>query len=1491
MQITKKPYEISLWEDKLTYVVGEKEFENITDVTGTITASYYKEKKLCIIGSNTMDSPVRAINSKLVEKINGENIFTFSMYSQYWDQELSKLIWNPFMQYLTNERKVKLKYDGKWYDFVIKNIEEDSSTKCFTYTCKDLFINELAKTGFELEFDNDLGNNMGTLPELAQKVLEGSDWRLTDENDIIHQYIEEPLYQLKLNTDINATCVLGKNGYEKKIQIHSGETIYIFYSCLSNRSSILGFLYDYSHKQLIDDKNVFIDYSDSNPNGLYNCYIEVTWNENHSDTNTPLGTSSFISNRRGNRLVKNQKTWFDPVLQRTVKLYDNGTICGFDDTEYVSPASVQSYVTNGSNFTSTTGWYVGKASSSDASFPDLEIAVYPEITNSDLENYDGKSYLKFKASVEGQVLMNSGIQNNRTSIDGFIKGEKYILTLSGYRNIKKSTSITTKDIDLEIYEYELQNGVYTKQKDFLFSVVLKKTEGNQYKYECTCNYSISKEELKNKKIGIFIKQKIPEESTALATLHIEKMQFYPQRFYVNEEGAKEECAPGKLIDAQIKTIYSYYEKDAFTSEEDIEYLYKGETPGSYTPYYGQTNKEAFEKVRSIIAKESNRFNLLQSLSELFESWIQFTIEHEPNGAISLDEEYRQKKWVTYKQYKGRDNSIGFKYGINLKSIRRTLDSEGLVSKIIVKDNANEFAPGGFCSISRAVENPSGENSIYSFDYYIGQGMLDFTAVNNDLYLSSGGYLGYYRKLKGLNNEAQEKAEILAELVIDIANYDSQYQTYTLSADAAAQDKIDQEIKFKDLTGVEFSKALPEYQPYHPNKHGYDKNKEEWWKDKDLAWEFYKKVDDEYVKTDEQPIYDGGNAKSHYARLKWWDNNEAKKIAAAIAKDTTIEKEHRKISDKQLELKEAAILQEDNIKKRLTEIKTEKININLTFYKKYSRFIQEGSWISEDYIDDNLYYIDALSTLYTSSRPQVRYSIEVIELSQIDEYSGFKFALGDKTFVEDREFFGWAYDGSKRLYREEVIISEVDTYLDSPEQNKIVVQNYKTQFEDLFQRIVATAQQIQFSTGEYKRAASTVKADGTIEITTLQNSLANNAIVLQNAKDQSVIIGDDGITTTNLARPAEILRIVSGGIYLTENGGETWTTGISASGINASCITTGSLNAAEVNITMGSTAAMRWDYLGISAFKRDENGIHPGTFTRFDQFGLYGLNSSEGNYDPLDGAQDWETAMTKLKQDADFGLTWDGFWLKAKGTEGYVSISSERDFEVIRKSTNEEGQEIEFPAIQIGRLNPNGDTSYYGIRISNSDGAVLETNQNGELWLKQKLSIQTNIEDNTVQIGALGIDNSYSGVGKVIDASNKFKVYEDGHVEGTNAHFSGGSTFTGTINATGGQIGGLTIEEWKDIGYSVQITSSNGIVLKNNTSTVLTATLYKGSVPCIDRVTENDNNGTPITYAIKYQWKENGINMGDKTERTIDVSLTEQDTSVVYECVITLEVQQ
>jgi hypothetical protein len=73
---------------------------------------------------------------------------------------------------------------------------------------------------------------------------------------------------------------------------------------------------------------------------------------------------------------------------------------------------------------------------------------------------------------------------------------------------------------------------------------------------------------------------------------------------------------------------------------------------------------------------------------------------------------------------------------------------------------------------------------------------------------------------------------------------------------------------------------------------------------------------------------------------------------------------------------------------------------------------------------------------------------------------------------------------------------------------------------------------------------------------LSDAFANNAYILSNVANQSVKWDEYGITTTDTSNPAEIVRITSGGIYLTEDGGDTWTTGINARGINAKTIKTG-----------------------------------------------------------------------------------------------------------------------------------------------------------------------------------------------------------------------------------------------------------------------------------------------------------------------------------------------
>jgi len=59
---------------------------------------------------------------------------------------------------------------------------------------------------------------------------------------------------------------------------------------------------------------------------------------------------------------------------------------------------------------------------------------------------------------------------------------------------------------------------------------------------------------------------------------------------------------------------------------------------------------------------------------------------------------------------------------------------------------------------------------------------------------------------------------------------------------------------------------------------------------------------------------------------------------------------------------------------------------------------EGTWINEDYIDDTKYYLDALEVAYTSSRPSLSYTINVLRLSELEKFSSKIFHLGDICYI-------------------------------------------------------------------------------------------------------------------------------------------------------------------------------------------------------------------------------------------------------------------------------------------------------------------------------------------------------------------------------------------------------------------------------------------------------------------------------------------------------------
>ena len=343
-----------------------------------------------------------------------------------------------------------------------------------------------------------------------------------------------------------------------------------------------------------------------------------------------------------------------------------------------------------------------------------------------------------------------------------------------------------------------------------------------------------------------------------------------------------------------------------------------------------------------------------------------------------------------------------------------------------------------------------------------------------------------------------------------------------------------------------------------------------------------------------------------------------------------------------------------------------------------------------------------------------------------------------------------------------------------------------------------------------------------------------------------------------------------------DGGVTWNTGITGSGINATYITSGYLNTGAINIMNSGFPSFRWDGIGLNAFQFevDQNtgepyGFNVAKFVRFDQYGIYGING-QSEFDP-NISQNEKVGEDKIWDEANFALTWKGFMLK--NDDGSVRITSTNDIQVM---------EGEIERIKIGRIVNNEDNAFlsdvYGIRISNSSGAtVMETDDQGELWLKNRLSIETS-ETNTVGIGKLGNPTNELSPGhgeRVIDANNKFVVYEDGHTKASSMHIDGDSTFTGQIFATGGQIGNLTIDQVESSVYQVVITSNVGSVVKQGSNVTLTAELLIG--------------GVPVESELSYQWYTPNGDIDGATNKTYEIEGVNFSNAAVlqYGCKITV----
>lgn len=1506
-----KPYELSVWEEELDES-GER----------------YKENKIAVIASSTLDAPEAAHSLVLHKNVNGETTLTFSIQYRYFDPMSEEMVVNPFAQYLVNERKVKLKYDDQWYDFIIRNHVETTDGMTWNITAEDAFVLELSKNGYSVELNTDLNNNLGTAAELAEEVLKGTEWQVDSERLI--QTIEEPLWTVTVpqpeegESPITFSAIklvqgkdsAGKNTIiETPVTFSSGATLYVFYSYIASREE------KYLQFIAADDESDFT-YDDNGvitaPN--YRIMEDVTYEEAEGNPGiaafiklngaTIMEIGPIYTEHHGYRLVYNQLMKYDPVTTQMVDLYhvdyDDGErqeIYHYNNYDYTTSNVVTSYITNGEDFNifengSLQGWEGGLTSGSDL-IP-LTLTTFPKIDKTiPLANLEYpaqiRGYLETKldgvlteASGEDaddtpgtfyqNVIFNSGFEDSASSIGYVGRGQEFVLRLRyGY-----SSSQATQQADIEPAEatsglravvakyktvkyrkgsdiYLLKSfspddviirfdGSFTEQNSYITAGGFKvdggvtdystylidgvlQTPSTKYcyvdkaidnktfiwnpdegEYEELLNDSnflnyyytvgtavkpISNKEMTDPltHIGIFFylenqgSEQAPSNPLVGDYLYFEDMQL--TQCIRDSEGRV--VTIGNIPTAAVSVTDCFYLKpkeDADPSDLEIcgskEELARnlGISADLIQPTYN-TNSE---KILTVEESHSNCFNILQTIAETFECWVHLRVEHDEQGKLIL-EDNKPQKYVVFDEFAGKENFAGFRYGINLQSIERTIDSAEVVTKLIVEPIQNEYVDNGIVTIQDAKSNPTGESYLLNLDYFCKQGLIknpsDCQSDLSDFYAQMKAYNIVLKEFEqkrinleasmlalnsnrnvysGLVDEAQEdRNKSLASFEettgMSYSDYVEKWDTIDQEADASAQDKIVSFLKVDSIVELvssiyQDSVILNTYGGLLSNiNEEYKQLRLECYGTEDYSFIVSRSTTDiegnpvvnvainlsDYVEPFKGSFYDSNNTlqSSFESSLnsKNFETNSEKTgdVPCTTIKITEIPPNYQikygdttivptvqsplviDVTDNTLKnYKLVPLVEQQGCVDRINEILELKKDLETEFYAKYSRFIQEGQWSSQDYVDPDLYYLDALQVSRDYAEPKVSYSINVVDVSEIEDLQNYIFEIGDKTYIEDTEFFGWIENNSgiKMPAKEEVIVTEAEWHLDNPVDNVITVQNYRTEFEDLFQRLNATVQTVQYNENSYAKTTSILNMGGTINQELLLASLNSIGGREYNLTSDGTVISDsEGILIRDLTNPRNLMRLSNGGLKISDDAGYTWRTAIDGYGINIGEVYTGVLSTKRVLIQDGNAPSFRWDSNGLSAYKKKEEtdpedapDYDLKTYVRFDQYGLYGVKGVSHEDYVMTGIDD-------IEDKANFGITWHGFFIRSAHDDGRISITEDNDIQVLQ---GEKGDEIE--RIKIGKLtNSSIGDNVYGIRIRNTQNQVtFETDSNGDV---------------------------------------------------------------------------------------------------------------------------------------------------------------------------------
>lgn len=489
-------------------------------------------------------------------------------------------------------------------------------------------------------------------------------------------------------------------------------------------------------------------------------------------------------------------------------------------------------------------------------------------------------------------------------------------------------------------------------------------------------------------------------------------------------------------------------------------------------------------------------------------------------------------------------------------------------------------------------------------------------------------------------------------------------------------------------------------------------------------------------------------------------------------------------------------------------------------EKYGDFIVEGVFTDDTIVwIYNLWYA-GLEALQLYHRPLITYELGVVDVSGLPEYRTITSDIYHDIVYRMNKLelvlpnpgdYCYVTDNLMGLVMERANITSVTRSLSNPSQHKITIATVDTNTEDLIGKLVTAANTIYSKEQIYNRSAI-INQDGTIAQDSIVGSLDDNSgKVTVMSNNGTVILGDNGITTTDRDDAQLRMKYTGKGIFASTNGGTTWENIVNAGKISIKSLSAGSIDSNTISVTnIGHDASIIIDGKGITAINYNGNiSTNPSFNTlQVDPHTSFFLDAQTGN------------AFFRGMIEAGAGLI--GGWtisttdLHSGTGNKYTAMSSTGDYAFW--AGNSSASSAPFSVTHDGKLRATGATVSGVITVT--DGSSVNAGQVGG-WTADA----NGLSKNKVYISSTGVGGTVHGhsgpwtfyshgnfgvtTGGNLHASN---ACIQGHIEASSGTFHGRveateGYFTGAITATSGTFSNVTINDSCSI---------NGAAIKSGT---------------------------------------------------------------------------